>query len=564
MSTAQRPSLTPMRTGILHRTCACADHTNGAHCIECTQKRSLLQRETTRDYARKEAPPVVHKVLGSPGQPLDAATRAFFEPRFRRDFTQVPLHAAGSGSAEPEIGQPDSVWEQEAEQVAESISGKSGAAGTLPPARRDFSQVRVHTDARAAAAARAISSEAFTAGNHIVFDQGRYAPQTAAGKHLLAHELTHVTQQSGPSLIQRTLAVNPSHPAFAPSTDPAAALTPAQRFSMMDSLIQGLCDRFEVDSVGGEVLTKSRTSLDPAALVTGSKPTGCCCLNVLTNAPNTWTIQVSQVIGARTLFGTRDVILNPTTSPVEFGAFTAADTLAFQGAVPTAGHELCGHAALEELQAHPAGQDRMTTDVHDPTVRIENLVSTEQGIPASELRGLAASGSHRGESVDRITIGNYPLNGTNVPSSESAKLQFAVDYAQTNDSFVSILGHSDAAGSSAAKQAVSDLRANKAKTALIAKGLSQITGASNPMPGVNRFATVKGVSDSQPPTPPLDAVQANWRRVEIHTASFPAGALTPPTGTPTAVTPHTQSPNVTPLKGSPDQCVRHLVRGAYP
>ncbi len=89
------------------------------------------------------APPIVHEVLRSPGQPLEPATRAEMEPRFGRDFDQV----------------------------------------------------RVHTGPQAEASTRAVGALAYTVGHHIAFGAGRYAPQTAAGKRLLTHELAHVTQQ---------------------------------------------------------------------------------------------------------------------------------------------------------------------------------------------------------------------------------------------------------------------------------------------------------------------------------------------------------------------------------
>lgn len=60
----------------------------------------------------------------------------------------------------------------------------------------DFSQVRVHTDARAAASAQAVHSRAYTAGNDVVFGPGQFRPHTMSGRRLLAHELTHVVQQS--------------------------------------------------------------------------------------------------------------------------------------------------------------------------------------------------------------------------------------------------------------------------------------------------------------------------------------------------------------------------------
>jgi hypothetical protein len=61
---------------------------------------------------------------------------------------------------------------------------------------RDFSHVRVHTDAKANDAARALNAFAFTLGRNVGFAAGRYAPETSAGQSLLAHELTHVMQQN--------------------------------------------------------------------------------------------------------------------------------------------------------------------------------------------------------------------------------------------------------------------------------------------------------------------------------------------------------------------------------
>ena len=91
----------------------------------------------------------------------------------------------------------------------------TGSAGEpLPQATRslleprlghDFSRVRVHADGVAAGAARAVEARAFTLGQDIVFGAAEYAPATARGQHLLAHELTHVVQQrtSVPGGLQR-------------------------------------------------------------------------------------------------------------------------------------------------------------------------------------------------------------------------------------------------------------------------------------------------------------------------------------------------------------------------
>jgi outer membrane protein OmpA-like peptidoglycan-associated protein len=340
---------------------------------------------------------------------------------------------------------------------------------------------------------------------------------------------------------------------------------------MMDSLIQKLCPKFHVNS-SGDVESVSLQSFLPDSLAKGSHGTGCCCLNILREASTQWTIEVSSVIGAQTDTAGHKVFLNPTNTPLEFGAFTASNKLGLQGAVPDAGHELCGHAALDEINAHPQGSPhsvlRLTQDIHDPTVRLENKISEEQGVPASELRGLARSGSHRGESVDKIAIKNFPFNDVAIPTSEKSKIKFAAQYIFTpppadENEFAGIRGHSDKVGSPTAKKAVSEGRAKNVEAALKNEGVPstiQVLG----LPSMPRFNPVEGVGDSQPPPPPLDADQANWRRVEIFMSSMPAGAQVIPAGTPTGVTAHTQNPNVPTLKSSPDACIRKLVNEAYP
>ncbi|PWB55635.1 MAG: hypothetical protein C3F18_05510 [Nitrosomonadales bacterium] len=65
---------------------------------------------------------------------------------------------------------------------------------------RDFSAVSIHTGEPAARLARSVGARAFTLGHDIVFGAGEFAPGSAEGQHLLAHELTHVVQQAGPGV----------------------------------------------------------------------------------------------------------------------------------------------------------------------------------------------------------------------------------------------------------------------------------------------------------------------------------------------------------------------------
>ncbi len=79
--------------------------------------------------------------------------------------------------------------------------GKSMDPKVQTSLEKDFhlplDHVRVHTGPRAAESARSLNANAYTVGPHMVFGEGRYNPESSEGKKLLAHELTHVVQQSG-------------------------------------------------------------------------------------------------------------------------------------------------------------------------------------------------------------------------------------------------------------------------------------------------------------------------------------------------------------------------------
>jgi hypothetical protein len=61
----------------------------------------------------------------------------------------------------------------------------------------DFSDVKIHCDEEAALLTKALQAQAFTHGRDIFFNTGKYKPYDPEGQLLLAHELTHVVQQTG-------------------------------------------------------------------------------------------------------------------------------------------------------------------------------------------------------------------------------------------------------------------------------------------------------------------------------------------------------------------------------
>lgn len=197
---APKPTLAPALTGSLQRKCDWGNHTvGGGECESCRKTdEGGLQRAAIGSPSVGDVPPIVHEVLRSPGQPLDAATRNMMESGFNHDFTGVQsrlteTRVASSGLS---VNRPGDVHEQEADRVASAVLQRQATAAASPRLH-NFSQVRVHNDARAAASARAVNARAYTVGNAIVFGDGEYVPQTSGGRRLLAHELTHVIQQGG-------------------------------------------------------------------------------------------------------------------------------------------------------------------------------------------------------------------------------------------------------------------------------------------------------------------------------------------------------------------------------
>lgn len=109
------------------------------------------------------------------------------------------VHRLGAGSTRTEM--PASAETSVEGALRSGGSPLNGPTQQMMESRfgHDFSQVRIHTDARADESAQAVQARAYTVGNDIAFRSGEYQPEASGGQHLLAHELTHVVQQGGGS-----------------------------------------------------------------------------------------------------------------------------------------------------------------------------------------------------------------------------------------------------------------------------------------------------------------------------------------------------------------------------
>ena len=135
-------------------------------CAECAAEddKTLLRHEGAGSQTPSYAPATATAALAHGGQSLSAEQRAYFEPRFGQEFSHVRLHA-GDGAAR---------------------------------------------------AAQDVNALAFTVGHDIAFAAGQYAPETDAGRRLIAHELAHVVQGA-----HGTLQRQPA-PAAEPTPEPAS------------------------------------------------------------------------------------------------------------------------------------------------------------------------------------------------------------------------------------------------------------------------------------------------------------------------------------------------------
>jgi hypothetical protein len=397
----------PATSGFLQRKCACGIHAMGGQCEECKKKKGLLERASLSPRGRGiggegQAPPLVHEVLRSPGQPLDAGTRAYMEPRFGHDF----------------------------------------------------SQVRLHTDAKAAESARAVNAIAYTVGRDVVMQPDQQMQSGQSSQLLLAHELAHVVQQGNrKASMPEPIVVNPASdaaeheaeelartsvhggrvPAATPkdlqpvpvvqrkvAVDKAAGKIPnpggkgvvQTNAKTVENYLTTLCPggSVSVDGTTGNVgidkgfctapilPTGMAGPPSPSPAQLSKTPTGCGCVCDLVDSKNVWAIRVDDASWPNTVFddevaakgikpgGTGGTVTTPSpNSPKLWGAATASGKDLDIDPWLVLGHELCGHGWLGNSGLHGPDVAKLRGEGgHQETVARENELRKEHGI---DLRG---------------------------------------------------------------------------------------------------------------------------------------------------------------------------------
>ena len=192
-------------------------------CSTCEDedKKALQTKSAGPERPIAGVPSIVHEVLRSPGQPLEPAMRTFMEAR-------------------------------------------SG---------HDFGRVRVHMDSRANASASAVAARAYTVGHHVVFGEGQFAPGTAEGRRLIAHELMHVMQQRESTVgLSPKLTIAPPGDAFEQEADRFADAVAGGTPNILDTQLPVVV---AFSSHPSAAFTLQRQSCNPAddKIKTGALPT---------------------------------------------------------------------------------------------------------------------------------------------------------------------------------------------------------------------------------------------------------------------------------------------------
>lgn len=173
-----------------------------AKCTECEQEMKLQNKEDG----------------GKEGELMKAELqrKPIFESNAEPPDDEDSIHRKCSACEKEERLQkkPASAPQEVTPDIESSLLASRNSGAPLPSSTReqmessfgaDFSNVRIHTGSNAEKMSENLHAQAFTHGNDIYFNSGKYDTQSRSGKHLLAHELTHTVQQGGSSRAQRKI-----------------------------------------------------------------------------------------------------------------------------------------------------------------------------------------------------------------------------------------------------------------------------------------------------------------------------------------------------------------------
>jgi len=261
-----------------------------------------------------------------------------------------------------------------------------------------FGDVRIHSDNSSFEMNDALHAEAFTNGNDIYFNKGKLNTNSKAGKHLLAHELTHVVQQgnnhSAPSISRKISVENPGNNIPNPT---GSGLVQSNIETILD-YISKLCPDTAFMTSGNEIVfvdtsfcfpgvkQKDGSFKSPAQL--SAHPVSCDCIcEMIMNPLDNIVVAIDDSIGGNaftdtTASGARIRVPSPNVATKAVRG-ESGQTISSPHFI-VFGHELCGHHFLTRKGSDERENLQNPRGGHDPAIKRENLLRQEHGL---EKRG---------------------------------------------------------------------------------------------------------------------------------------------------------------------------------
>ncbi|WP_215225665.1 eCIS core domain-containing protein [Echinicola shivajiensis] len=219
---------------VVNNTAAKKDHIQQKGSEEELQQKPLassISMVQKQDLKEEQEPVQSKSAEAEPEEPLQKAEDEEVQAQEEEEAMQTKSEEeeAVQSQEEEEVAQTKSetpsARQQGAHHIEASLNQSKGSGRKMDAGIKnemetgfgaDFSHVRIHTDERANHMSKAIGAQAFTHGNDIYFNSGKYSPESHKGKELLAHELTHTVQQKGmvQKKVQRNWSKNENYKSY--------------------------------------------------------------------------------------------------------------------------------------------------------------------------------------------------------------------------------------------------------------------------------------------------------------------------------------------------------------
>ncbi len=353
-------------------------------CASCEQEEKLQKKEDDDKKAmlqnKLQKKPIFESNAELPDDSLSFVQRTPFGGTGRGEVLQ---RKCANCEEEEKLQKKPDLTSQTASSNIESQLNSSGRSGNhMPAALReqmessfdaDFSDVKIHNDSTSVQMNKDLNAQAFTRGRDIYFNSGKYNSNNREGRHLLAHELTHVVQQSGEKNIQRQEETTP---------DTTTATNTQGRFLTDDSATPGE-GQMTKSAFLQRLNTEVCATVDEALRSTGSSSDNCPYIReVFARYQNNTPARIEQVLqryepSTQSAQSADDLI-----QMIKAHAFTAAIQWATNGTLPGLSQGIAGEIS--------AGVSSVSNAISTVTTGISNTVSSIGSGISSAVSGIGS------------------------------------------------------------------------------------------------------------------------------------------------------------------------------